>query len=253
MDHQTNNIAAGKAHESEQAQQAHEAQQKILQAIRSGEVKARPRWYFVLEATLMITGAIILFFLILYLASFIIFALRESGLWFAPSFGAAGWYSLFVSLPWFLILLLIVFMLILAVLVHTYSVAYERPTVYLFVGIVLIVGLGGLLIAETPFHNDLMVDSRGGGLPVIGIIYRDYGIQTMDNDIHRGTIIATTTNGIIIVDENGETSTVFFIGPAASETASGSVGPTIGNEVVIFGPRSSSGTINEQGMATAGE
>jgi hypothetical protein len=235
-------------HKSDQTQQAHEARQKILEAIRSGEMKSRPRWYFVLETTFMITGAIILGLLVLYLASLIVFVLRQTGISSAPSFGIAGWYVFFRSLPWLLILLLIIFMLILAVMVNKYAVAYERPTIYLFVGIVLMVGIGGVLIGETSFNNDLMTDSQGGGLPVLGYFYRGYELQSPD-DIHRGMIIATTTGGFVIEDDDGQTSTILFTGSTASTTG----GPGIGNEIVVFGDRSPSGTISGRGMVPDGE
>jgi hypothetical protein len=232
----------------DQSKEAQEAQKKMLEVIRNGAVKPRPRWYFVLENSLMITGGVILALLVIYLASFIVFALKQTGVSSAPSFGLAGWYVFFRSLPWLLIILLIIFMLILAVMVNKYAVAYEHPAIYLFVGLVVIVGIGGLLIGETPFNNDLMTDSRAGGLPMLGYLYRGYELQSPD-DIHRGMIIATTTGGFIIEDDNGQTSTVFFIGPMASVTD----GPTVGNEVVIFGERSPSGTISGQGMASDGE
>jgi hypothetical protein len=231
---------------SENNVEAKQTEQKVLDAIRSGQAKVRPRWYFVLEAALMITGCVIAFVFVLYLASFIIFILRQTGISFAPSFGLAGWYSFFHSLPWILIILLIIFMLILALMVHRYAVVYERPPIYLFVGIVAVVVFGGLLVAATPFHRLLLNDSEGGGLPVLGIVYRGYGMQDDLDDIHRGVVIATSSEGFILENEHGETSTVVF----GSTTPPFPPGVVIGSQVIIFGFRVSTNTIDGEGIET---
>ena len=226
---------------------AKQAEQKMLKVIRSGEAKIRPRWRFILQTVGLVVSIFAAVLILLYLASFIIFILRETGVWFAPTFGAPGWYSFFSSLPWILILILILFMVLLALLIKRYPVVYERPSMYLFMGVILIVILGGLLIAATPFHKKLFEASRAGGLPVLGNFYRGYGMHGPD-DIHRGVIIATTTNGVIIKDENGQTSTVLFNGiPPQPGGDSGSFLP--GREIVIFGPRNSSGSIDARGIA----
>jgi len=226
--------------------EAKEAERKMLDAIHSGEAKMRPRWHFILQAVLLVTGGILALLVVLYLASFILFVLRETGLLFAPTFGAAGWFSFFRSFPWILIFLLLVFVVILAVLVKRYAFVYERPSLYLFVGIVLIVALGGFLIAETPLHRSLFDSARHGNLPVLGGLYQGFGMQRF-GDIHRGTIVQTTTNGFIIEDNGGQTSSVVVI-PPMQFPPNGGPGPAMGSDVVIFGDRTPSGTINAQGI-----
>ena len=134
--------------------EAKKAKQKMLDAIQSGDVKMEPKWHFVLKTTLLIIGGVLALLLVLYLASFVFFVLRQTGLWYAPTFGIAGWYSFFRSLPWILIIFLIVFMVILGVLVKRYSFVYERPAMYLFIGIVAFVALGGFLISATPLSSN---------------------------------------------------------------------------------------------------
>jgi hypothetical protein len=48
----------------------------IEQAIKSGQVKMRPRWHFVLKTVLAISGGLFVLLTILYLASLIIFISR---------------------------------------------------------------------------------------------------------------------------------------------------------------------------------
>src|ERR1019366_7165464 len=87
----------------------------VFAAIHSGQVKMRPRWRFILETVLLGVGSIIVLLTLLYLVSFILFVLHESGAWFVPVFGLPGWVAFFHRLPWVLIGLAIIFIFILEI------------------------------------------------------------------------------------------------------------------------------------------
>lgn len=215
----------------------------FLAAVKSGELTMRPRWHFILQAVLMIIGGVIVLFLALYLASFIIFTLHETGVWFVPVFGVAGWLSFFRSLPWILVFFSLVFILILIILVKRFSFAYEKPFVYSLLGIVGVVAVGSSLIAATPLQRGIFDSAQRNQIPIIDDFYRGFDTQQF-NDVHRGIVIQTTTDGFIIQDISGETSTVIFVS-RASIPLGASI--TIGETIVIFGDRNGSGTIEAVG------
>ena len=95
--------------------------EQIVETIRSGGVKMRPKWHFALKTILALTGAVILLLTLIYIASFAIFMLRQTGVLFAPTFGFRGGYVFLRSLPWLLISLLVVFIVVLEILVRHYS------------------------------------------------------------------------------------------------------------------------------------
>ncbi|MBU3925378.1 hypothetical protein KJ854_05620 [Patescibacteria group bacterium] len=129
--------------------------ESILSVIKSGQVKMRPRWHFVLKTALAAFGVIILVLTVLYLASFIIFVLRQTGVLFVPAFGLQGWFAFFTNLPIFLIGLLIVFIIVLELLVRHYAFAYRRPLLYSAVGIFILVFAGVMVIENTSFHGGM--------------------------------------------------------------------------------------------------
>lgn len=205
---------------------------KVLADIESGKLKMRPRWQFILQTTLLAIGAILILFAVLYLVSFIFFILHENGAWFVPAFGLPGWFALFRRLPWALIGLAVVFIAILEFLVRRYSFAYHRPLLASALTIIGIVLVGGALISATRFHNDLFAAARHNGLPIVGGMYRGYGMPRF-NDIHPGEVIETATGTFVLQDDDGDTSTVIITpqtmlpegdGFEASET------------VIVFGP-----------------
>jgi hypothetical protein len=117
--------------------------ENILETIQKDDVRMRPKWHFILNISLLVIGTILAGLSLLYLVSFIVFILRQNGSWFMPSFGAQGWSALFISLPWILIFLALLFVIIVGFLVKKYSFAYGRPLLYSALGIIIFASVGG--------------------------------------------------------------------------------------------------------------
>jgi hypothetical protein len=216
-----------------------EIKESVLKAIADGRVSMRPRWHFVLTAALAATGIVILGLAILYLASFIFFVLRETGILFVPAFGASGFFAFMRALPWLLILLTIVFVAILEVLVRRFAFAYRRPLAYSVLGIVGTVLLGGFLIVQTSFHHELFVSAAHHELPIVGGFYRNFGMPHSGDDVHHGTVLTVIPGGFVIQDLPFDETDTILISPATQLPSDFT--PTVGERVVIFGDES--GTI----------
>ena len=149
-------------------------EKNVMDAIHSGRVHMRPRWKFVLSGVLAGLGIIILVLTLLFIASFAIFMLRQSGALFVPVFGMRGLFAFFAALPLVLILLLLLFLVILEVLVRRYRVGYRMPLLVSVLAILVIVVLGGYAVERTRIHTVMLRDARTpGGLPSpLTIIYR---------------------------------------------------------------------------------
>jgi hypothetical protein len=219
----------------------------VMDAIRTGRVKMRPRWRHVLSSVLAAIGAIILLLTLLYIMSFAIFMLRQSGALFVPVFGMRGLFSFFAAIPIVLIILLIVFMIILEVLVRRYAFTYRRPLLVSVLAILAIVFLGGYALERTHIHNALFLEARrpGGLPPLIGQMYRAGGQHIPG--IYRGVIVSLIPNGFVIVDENGAGTTTVFIDPSTRLPLGADF--TLGDEVVVFGD-GASGTVHAFGIRT---
>ena len=178
--------------------------ENVIGAAERGEIKMRPKWYFILRAALVATGLVIFSLLLLYLASFIFFILHRTGIWFVPVFGFRGMFAFIRSLPWLLILLAAVFVLILEVLVRRYSFAYRWPLLYSALAIVFLALVGGFFAAETPMHRNLVEFDRGhGGIPCCGGMYRDID-REQANSTHVGRITEIIPGGFRMQTRNEE-------------------------------------------------
>ena len=174
----------------------------MLVAIRSGEAKMQPRWHFVLRTILFIVGGIIALLALLYIASFIVFGASRNRIVVRAGLRRRRMVLVLPISSVDTCRFIVVFVLILALLVKRYSFVYERLTMYLLIGIVALVALGGFLIAATPFHRTLFHSAQAAHSLYLWDCIAAFGMQRFGNIIV--TIVATTTGGFIIQD-HGDT------------------------------------------------
>jgi hypothetical protein len=217
---------------------------KIFDAIKSGDLKMRPRWYFILRDVLGVIAIVIVLLVVVYLASFIIFVLHQSGAWFVPVFGLSGWFALFSALPWLLVLLSAIFVIVLAILVKRYQFSYQWPMLYSFLGVVFLIAAACFLFIESSFYNQFFSSSIAEDVPFLGMYYPGFGTLG-PNDVHRGIIASTNPDGFVLEDNGGGTSTIFI---ATSTIVPLGPGFQQGDMIVVFGDRSTTGTIFAAGV-----
>jgi len=211
--------------------------QKVMEAIERGEVRMRPRWHFALLSLLYSTGAVILFFGLVYAVSLVVFLLKQSGVWFLPGFGSRGWWEFFRALPWLIVALLAVFVVVLEVLIRKFAFVYRKSVVTSAVGAVaLVVGLG-VLLAETPLHPHVARLATHGTFPGLRALYRPPRLPL--EDALRGKIIGFTERGFVIEDVRGTSSVILT---SATRRPYGE-DLSLGDIVILIGDRSASGTI----------
>jgi hypothetical protein len=212
-------------------------QDDVLSAIKSGKAKMQPKWRYVLRTCLTITALVIIFFILIYIASFIIFILHESGAWFVPVFGFHGWYDLFNAVPWLLICFSGIFILLLALLVHKYPFSYTRPFIYSLLGILFLIAAGCVLIVQTSLEHEFFA-GPDMSLPIIGGFYGGFGVPVLE-DVHHGTVLLITSDGFVMEDLHQRPLTVILSSSTAVREAT-ALEP--GDGVVIFGPFFPGGT-----------
>jgi len=184
--------------------------EKILEKIKSGQIKMRPKIYFILKTLLIVGGVLGFGLLIIFLISFIRFHLRASGIWYLPGFGFRGLGIYLRLLPWFLIFICLVLILILEILAKRFAFVWRRPIFYSLLAIIFIALIGGFIIEKTPFHPNLLLQAREGRLPFAGPVYRDFGMPSF-KDVHRGVVEEVIENGFKIRTFDNQLLTVVLI------------------------------------------
>jgi len=207
---------------------------RVLGEIRKGQVKMQPKWRFALGAVLILAGIGIILLVMLYLASFVIFVLRETGVLFVPDFGIQGWQAFFSHTPWYLIFFILFFVVFLEIIIKRYALVYRRPLIYSALGIIIIVVAGGILAAGTSLHGGLSGCAHKNKLPVVGEIYREVERQKIPN-IQRGQILNIYRNDLIIKNRFSERLSVIITSKTRLPWGADFIE---GDYIVVFGDRS---------------
>lgn len=180
---------------------------KVVEKIKKGQVKMKPKIYFILKSILLMLSLAVSALFALYLLSFIAFVLRSTGVWYLPVFGFQGIAVLLHSLPWILILMALILVAVLEILVRHFSFSYRRPILYSILAIIMLLLLGVLIVNKTQLHPALFRRAQERELPIAGRPYRDFAMPKFHN-VHRGVVLEITYNGFLIETSNGEVLTV---------------------------------------------
>lgn len=205
----------------------------VLKRIEKSNVRMRSHMYFVGRAVLIAFSITIITAAVVYLVSFIFFALNNSGAWLLPSFGWRGLGSFLTSFPWLLGTAVLVFIVVLELFVKRFSFAYRNPLMYSILIITILVFIGGFVVSKTPFHRGLYQRAFEGNAPITSPLYRHYGMMRFRN-AYIGTVKDIQDIALRIEMDNGSTIT-FELLPNTHFHQKGSI--NIGDTVMVMGSR----------------
>ncbi len=207
--------------------------EKILDQIKSGRVKMRPRYYFFIRAALGILSMLLVLFLVVYLISFIMFIMKVQGIWYLPNFGLSGLYRFLLAFPWFLVGIALVFVLLLELFIKKVKLVYRKPLLYSVLGVALFSVAAGFILAEAPFHKRIFEKAREDEFPIIGPMYRGYGHRQLSN-IYHGRVIELFDDQLKINTIRGEE---FIVEVLPTTEVHGYDTLEVGDNIIVVGER----------------
>ena len=203
----------------------------------------RPRWHFILQTLLVIAVCVAAFVLAVFLLSWVYFILHANGAWLLPAFGRRGWLGFMRSFPWIPAIAGLVLLMVLAGVLEKFRWAYRLPLLYVGLGVLGLVVVFSLTVAQTPFHREFYRSAqKGGGLT--GPLYRGYGhmpkgeayVGTAAN-VASSTFELTTQDGeVIFVNINERTRLPFGFDLTPDDTVM-VMGDRVANILTAFGLR----------------
>ena len=217
---------------------------EIINSIKSGKAKMHSHAYFVAQAVFVILGAILLFLVILFSSTFILFALQQNGGLFAANFGPAGWSVFLQSFPWSILLLSLALVLVLWILLRRYAVIYHQPFLYVLLILVIVIALACLFISAGSIHGGIFQYASRNRIPMVSGFYE---FETAPpGGIYRGQVIAIASSSFVLQDILGDTSTVILAQRIPGEL----IGVNQGDYVIVFGRPVATATIAASGVET---
>ena len=209
----------------------------VIDTIKNREIKMHTRGYFVARAIFLIFIAVLLFLFIFMLTTFMIFALRLNGGFYAVGLGPSEWLVFLNALPWSLMLLSIALILILWLLLRRYAVVYHQPFLYILLFLIVVISLAYFSFSVNGINDQIFHYVSHGQIPVITSVYE---FETAPaSGVYRGQIVLIATSSFILANELGQTSTVLMLPRAIWELG----GLRSGDYVLIFGRVAATDTI----------
>lgn len=199
--------------ENNNQKQHDDIKNKVLEKIREGRVRMRPKFFFALKIIVLALVAAFILILTSFVLSFIFFSIAATGKMFLVGFGIRGLFIFFLTLPWLPLVIDILLIIVLERLLKRFKFGYRSPIVYLSVGIIAIAIFIAFIINMTQVHPLLVHRAQQNRLPLIGGMYKDARRPPMERCIYRGYIqgIATETPAIIIHPDDIDSSTTVRI------------------------------------------
>ncbi len=171
---------------------------KVLEKIRSGKVHIRPKAYFVAQFILITLLSFVALALAVFVLSFVIFSLRESGEQFLLGFGERGVLTFFILFPWTTLIIDILLFLAIEWLIRYFKFGYRMPILRVFLGVIVLAFLGSIIVNLTPLHKMLLDRADRGVLPLLGEWYETIHDSHAKQGVFRGTIFSIQGNNFVI-------------------------------------------------------
>jgi hypothetical protein len=214
----------------------------LLASIKAGQIDMKPKWHFVLKSLFYVSGLLLSVLLGMYFLSFILFMLRESGLWWIPGFGFAGLVFFVTMSPWLLIAITLIFLVTVYLLARHFGHNYRHRATYTLIGVVLLVIGGASLIDYLAVHDRVRELTDRRHIPGLSPLYRE-SKDHHPSDITPGRITAMTDNVLWITNHEGEYTVLL-----ADTKRPTAYSPRIGEHIMIFGPLVGTSTIKAKGI-----
>ena len=154
---------------------------KIISKIEKGEVKTRPRYYFILKSFFICSILFLLFIFILFFSSLIVFVAKENNFLILSGMGFCGFRAIILHFPWYLFLISLVLIIIIEVLGKNFKSVYRKPLIYSFLLLLFLTFFGSIVVDKMSFHQSLFKMAKEERLMLGGGVYRSMGNIEIDN------------------------------------------------------------------------
>ena len=195
-----------------------------------------PRAYFVARILGLAALALLSFAAVVFIASFILFAVRQSGVGFLLGYGGQGVWTFLTVLPWWEFWASVVCLLLLALAVRRFRFGYKIPALEALLFVFGAATLTAGALAISPVHGFLLDAADHDRLPVVGPLYEGVHDSHEAQGVYRGVVsvvgTSTFTMGHNDQDRDTDDGTWVVMPPSGFDCQSLSVG----ERVYVAGP-----------------
>ena len=177
---------------------------KVLAKIGHGDVRKHSNAYFVTQVIVIAIVLVSALVLSVFVLSFAIFGVHESGEEFLLGFGQQGILTFFALFPWGAAIADIALFVLAEWLIRQFKFGYRIPVLRAMFGILIFATLGGVIVNLTPLHTTLLRMAEKNKLPILGEWYESIFASHSDRGVFRGTIDVIQGNQFVMAHDDND-------------------------------------------------
>lgn len=182
-------------------------EENIMNQIRSGKVKLRSRYLFLVEKVGTVGGFIFSLFFSIFLINLVLYYLKATGSLEYLSFGSSGVLAFLESFPSILLILGIIFTFATGYFMAKNDISYKQPFVYMVFGLIVLIIFSSSVLASTGFNEKLeeVSQAENAASSVLRPFFnreidsRDFGIIGRIIKIEKESIVLRTINDTVLL------------------------------------------------------
>jgi hypothetical protein len=176
---------------------------KVISKIEKGELKMKPRFYFVAKSFLVIGLLTLASLFLLYFGSLIVFILRVNNILLFHGMGFQVIRNILLAFPWYLVFLILILIIVIETIGKRFRFIYRKPLIVSLSAILFIVVASSFLIESSSLHHSFYRLAEQERLPLAGRMYRELGNLDIE-DTHFGIILEKKNDFWIMELDSGE-------------------------------------------------
>ncbi|HPA25426.1 MAG TPA: hypothetical protein PLK76_01550 [bacterium] len=115
--------------------------EKIMERIKSGQIKMKPKWYFIFGSVASVVGLVSILVVTIFLVNFAFFSLRTNGYMRGYRYD-----QIVASFPWWAIILAVLGILLGVGMFKKYDFSYKKNFLIIVIGFIISLLIAGFLI-----------------------------------------------------------------------------------------------------------
>lgn len=209
---------------------------RVLEQIHAGRVHMHSRAYFIARLLAIVGTAVVAFLVAIFFASFVMFALNESGDVSLLTFGPRGLSVFFSLVPWVTIGFVIALLIFLEFLLRSFKFGYSIPILRVFTAVSAFAIMASALVFASPLHSRLLGIADNDALPVIGELYKVTHVSRKEQGVFRGVVTSLASSSFTIAHDDIDRDADDGVWTVASPSGLSAGGaPKVGDKVYIAG------------------
>lgn len=210
---------------------------KLLETVKNNDIRMIPKWRFMFFSSLLISGILLMFCVLIFVMSLIFFVLSRYGFMDLGLLGFLHTVQALNAIPFALLLCALLLLVIIEATSYKYSISFRQP-----LAVTLLIILSGALvisyiISRTSGHLYVRDYIRSNNFDVLSRAYERPASPTRIHgmDVIRGEVIRTSKDPRSVTVRLFDGSAIVASATTTNDRTAVLVLPTIGDDVVIFG------------------